>query len=192
MADVALGNIIVDGVVAKLTARLIDDVSDDTKASVVRAGKLQADPTKGTGINVLVWPSDDQNPDELYTNDKQEGITSPTFEIGGGSYYMRRFRIYMLFHFKGYQGDAGRTQARENSQVMLARIKQRILQMNSSDITTPSDLPKHPTTNQPQDDFGETVITVKVDEFFLKEGGGPGHYIWKGELDFSFLTEQLL
>lgn len=192
MAEIALGNMIIDHVVQRLQERLIDDVTDETQASVVRAGKLQDDPTRGNGINVLIWPSEDEDPDELYTNERKEGFLSPTYEMGGGSYYMRRFEIQTIFHFRGLRGEEGRIEARKNAQVILSRIRHTLLSMNSSQSTSASDLPLHPTTGQPKDDFGETAVFVQIDEFYLSEGGGTGHFIWKGAIKFSFLTEHFV
>lgn len=192
MAEIAIGNMIIDHVVDRLQTRLIDEVTDETQASVVRAGKLQDDPTRGNGINVLIWPSEDLNPDEIYTPERKEGILSPTYEVGGGSFYMRRFEIQMIFHFRGLRGEEGRIEARQNAQVLLSRIRHTLLSMNSSQSTSASDLPLHPVTMQPKDDFGETAIMLQIDEFYLSEGGGTGHFIWKGQIKFSFLTEHLV
>lgn len=179
---VAMHNMLIDGIVDALTVDLVTNIVDGdlTKANVVRAGRLQADPTRGTGINVLVWPDEDSNPNELYTNDKQAGILAPTYEIGGGAFFMQRFRLNLLFHFKGYRGEDGRVDARNLAYVILARIRKTLHTMN---------MPLHPDTLQPKDDFGEIAIELQVDEFWMREGGGSGNYIWTGEIAFGFLTQ---
>lgn len=187
--EVSLKNLIVDGVVNILQSRLIDDVDEDdvSRATTVRAGKLQQDPTTGTGINVLVWPEEDSKPDILFTRHAQRdsGLHTPSNEVGGGSYFYRRFRIYLLFHYKGYRGTDGRNDARTISQVIQARIVHLLLERNVHEYI------QHPDTLAPSDDFHETAIEVQVDDMFLRESGGDGHFIWKGEIAFGYATEHL-
>jgi hypothetical protein len=187
--EVALKNLTVEGVVSILQQRLIDDVDEDdpSRATTVRAGKLQQDPTKGTGINVLVWPEDEPKPDILFTRHAQRdsGIHMPSNEIGGGHYFYRRYRIYLLFHFRGYRGEDGRTDARQISQVIQARIVHLLLSKTVDEYI------QHPTSFAPSDDFNETAIDVQVDDMWLRESGGDGHFIWKGEIAFGYGTEHL-
>lgn len=179
---IAIHNMLIDGVLDELETALITDIDseDPTRANVVRAGRLQADPTQGTGINVLLWPEDDNNPDELYTNDKQDGLIAPTYEIGGGASHMLRLKLYLLFHFKGYRGEDGRIEARTLAYIIQSRIR---------NVLHTMDIPTHPTTGQPKDDFGEVAIELQVEESWMREGGGSGNYIWSGEISFGFLTQ---
>src|SRR5688572_13784598 len=180
--EVSLKNILFDGIVERLQDRLITQVDDDTKATIVRQGRLQEDPTKQTGINVLVWSPEESKTDELYTKQQERhtGLHSPTYEIGGGFTYYRRLVIYFLFHFKGYKGDEMRAEAARRTEVIISRIRHEILTMP---------LPLHPVNLVPQDDFGETAILPQIDTWWTKESGGPGNFIWKGEIHFGYLTE---
>jgi len=175
---IALKNMLFDGVVAGLNTALITNVpeADPTRATLVRAGKLQKDPTTGTGINVLVWTSEDD--DTLYTS--QAGLKSPVYEIGGGAFYMLKFQLELVFHYKGLRGDDGRSESRESAHVILSRIRYALQTMP---------IPTHPTTGLVADDFGETAIEIEISKMNLKEGGGDGHFIWRGTLDFGYLTQ---
>jgi hypothetical protein len=179
---IAIDNMLIDGLVAELVDKLITVIpdGDPTKANVVRAGKLQNNPTKGTGINVLVWPEEESKPGKLHTNrESAKGIVSPVYEIGGGAFYSHPFRIYLLLHFKAYRGDEGRIEARTQAYVLLSRIRKTLHMMA---------LPTNPNTGQPKDDFGESAIEIQIDDFWMREGGGDGQFIWRGEISFFFLT----
>lgn len=178
---IAIDNMIVNSVIEVLTQKLITDIADvddPTRGAVIRAGKLQQSPQTGSGINVLMWPEEEDNPNELYTNNN--GLESPAYSIGGSAFFMHRFRLYMLFHFVGYQSEQGRIDARTNAYVVLSRIREAIKNMS---------MPQHPVTGLNRDDFGEVIIANQIDSFWLRESGGSGNYIWKGELAFCFLTE---
>lgn len=179
-----LHNMMVDHTVDALKIALIDeiDAEDPTRATVVRAGKLQQNPTAGTGVNVLVWPSDDSDPDELFIGKDTHGLHGPTYEIGGTAYFMMRFRIETLFHFRGLQGDEGRDEARERAQVIHGRIRKTLLQMNLRN------LPVHPVTLRATDDFGQTPVAVEIKKYHQTEGGGKGHFIWTGSMTFGLLA----
>lgn len=155
------------------------NILDETSASTVREGKLQDNPGRDTGINILIMSEDDKDPDELWTKDNAEGLESPVYEIGGGGTYYLRFRLEFTMHFRGLRGDEGRTEARERAYTVAARAKKSVLEMP---------LPIHPDTGSPKDDFGESVYDVQVDQTHIKTGGGSGYWIWKGFMNFGYLV----
>ena len=175
MAEAAL-NMIIDHLETELTQHMITDVDDETKVTTLRAGKLQNDPTIGTGLSVLIYAPDEDNPSKLYT--AQSGLESPIAEIGGGWFYIHPFRLRFILHF---QGENDREVARQRAQIVIARARWALMQ-----IRTPS----HPINGNSTDDFNETVIELKIENYHLSEGGGPGNFIWRGWMNFSYLTEQ--
>lgn len=185
MADVyAMKNILLDGIIAELQVALQDEIDpeDPTYVTTVREGRLQDDPGRGTGLNVLVWTEDDEpaQGDELWTRETAEGLHSPIYEIGGGAYYMMRWRIYLIFHFAGLTGDEGRETARTRAWIVTHRILHRLFTMP---------IPTHPITGQPKDDFGNVAIDIQIPTWFLRESGGSGRYIWKGWIHGGHLVE---
>ena len=175
MTEVAI-NMMVDHLVTELTQHMITDVSDETKVATLRAGKLQSDPTSGNGLNVLIYAPDDERPSKLYT--EQSGLESPIGEIGGGWWYLHPFRLRFILHFAG---ENDRDVARTKAQTILSRARWALMQIH---------MPKHPSTNLSKDDFDETLVEIKVKDFWLNEAGGPQHFIWNGWLEFDLLTEQ--
>ena len=104
MADISIINLTVDQVVDVLETRLIDEVIAvdelDTKARLVRAGKLQEDPTKQTGIQILVHPNYPGEPDKWphkVAMGEEFGLSFPVGEIGGGLYFWRRYTAEIVF-----------------------------------------------------------------------------------------------
>lgn len=175
----AVDNMIVSEMVEVLRKALIDDVADPgEKAHTVRAGKLQADPTRETGITVLVWPAEEGS--GLYVRDDQQGIHAPTYVGGNAVINVHRYDVH-FYVYSRERGDTGRIIARERSQVVLARIRAALLRMKP---------PLHPTTGEPVDDFGEGVYLVQVREWECREAGGTGMFTWKGKVVVDVFTEQ--
>jgi hypothetical protein len=175
----AMKNMLMDQLTLYLTQEMTTNVTDDTQAEVTREGKLQQDPTSGTGINILIMTEDEVDPDELWTLENAEGLRAPAYEIGGGPTFYYRFRLKYTMHFRGLQGSDGRSEARARAYTVLGRSKKAVLMMP---------LPINPTTNSPRDDFNESVFDVQIDEHELRTSGGNNHYIWKGWMNFGYLV----
>jgi hypothetical protein len=170
MTDTSLLNILLEAVADRLTDTLIDDVSvgDPTLAGLVRSGKLQADPTAAK-INVLVHFGSKEWPHEVNTN--HTGLRAPIREIGGVEtvYQLRRFRVELALFFSG---ERDRDVARTKAHVVLSRAQHALM-----------------TIEMPvQDSFGESPMLSNVASSYLLESGGPGNFIWRGELKVEFLT----
>lgn len=174
-------NLILDHLESELVRLMVTEIDpdDETKITELRAGKLQDDPTKDAGLNVLIYAMNEDLPSVLYSDNVQSGLTTPSVgEVGGGWFYMHHFGLRFILHFKG---EKQRDIARRKAQVVLSRARWALSQMR---------MPTHPTTGVPKDDFDETILELQVEKFWLNEGGGPGHFIWRGWLYFGFLTEQ--
>ena len=111
---------IVEGLETMLNEELIDNVSDDAKVGLIRAGLLQADPTIKK-INILIHPGGEDWPDMLNTNKEGPDMFGPTYTIGGefgSSFWRRRFRIQLDMFFTR---ESDRENARKKAQLVVAR-----------------------------------------------------------------------
>lgn len=161
-------NLLMDRVVEHMTEEMIDLVTDESAAGLLRSGKLQDNPTIKK-INILIREGGDELPDVMSTP-YAKGINSPTYELGGGQYFRRRFVAeYQLF----FIGETNRSTARSTANVVFSRFQNKIRQVSLSGLT---------------DSFGETAIAVQVLRLLRSEGGGPGAFIWRGTHEFEFLT----
>jgi hypothetical protein len=173
-------NLALDALVDALRLELVTNVpvDDVTRAETVREGRLQDNPTKGTGINVLVYTEDEKEPDELWVKDDDIGIDSNTYTMGGGEVISSKFRLHIVCHYKGLTGDDGRKQARETTYLIIERCRKAIREM---------DMPVDPDTGTTRDSFGNTAILVQTTDYYMDEQGGSGHFIWRGELKLRFM-----
>jgi hypothetical protein len=172
---VSIFNLLIDGIVDQLVQKLYTEVpaSDPSRVILIRAGRLQEDPTRNR-MNLTIHYGEDRDKDSL--NDRNDPVEAPTYEIGGGVYMRRRFRIeFELF----FPGERDRDNARTWANIAYSRTQRALKDMQ---------LPVHPTTGQPVDDFGEMAIELVFRPSFMRESGGPGNFIHKGELHFEFLS----
>lgn len=165
--DTSTLNLLIDTMNDRLNEVLIGETVDSTKAGLVRAGKLQTDPTDA-GINILIHTGDEDWPDELYIN--QRGIQAPTYEIGGNQWWMRRFVIELTLFF---DGEDNRIVAQQKALIIYSRAQKALTTM---------DIPTY------EDSFGEQPQMIQLRKSFIREGGGEGTFIWEGKLFVEFLT----
>lgn len=174
--DQEIHNILLAAVVNKLTEDLIIVPDTDTTAEaeavagLVRAGKLQADPTKA-GINVLVHPGGEAFPDKLSDS---SGSGREIGTAGLSFLWLVRFKIQLKLF---YNKELERTTAQIKSGVVLTRAHRAITRLNKEMRSIPTD------------DFGAHPIMVTVVDTFLREGGGVREFIWNGELKVEFLVQ---
>lgn len=174
--EIAVSNLIIDGLVERITQKLQTE-PEDLKVRVIRAGKLQDDPTQG--YNILVHDGSDESHTMLAAETSNGRLGAIPHTIGGGSHYKSLYRLQLIFHFTG---ERNRIVARTKALVLLSRLKHAITTMS---------MPKHPVTGMPKDDFGETIIANEIHSHRMNESGGEGQFIWKGDLEVMFLTEYL-
>lgn len=178
MADTSIINLITEAAVAKLVTDLQTalDPTDPTLAAVVRYGKLQDDPTQGTGINVLAHVGDPYDEGWFHSVTAAKELTSyavPSYEIGGGEMWWRRLTIQLSMFYISREVD--RDTAMEYSYVVLSRAEKSLSELVVGDLV---------------DTFGERAIKLFVVRSRLREGGGPGAHIYKGFLGFQVLTSK--
>lgn len=173
-------NLCMDALVNQLTEHLITGVDttfpeqniEEAIAGLVRRGKLQDDPTRA-GINVLVHPGDEFWKHSINYNVTRSGYsTSAALEIGGIAVHnRRRFKVQLRMFFSG---EFDREAAMTKAHVVLSRAEAAIWTLNMATIA--------------QDSFGEKAHFAEVNESYIREGGGPGTFIWDGFLSVTFAT----
>lgn len=181
MSEVSAFDMAIDAVVDWFTKQLQTpfDKNHETRVNLIRAGKLQDNPGREE-TNFLIHDGAETEPAELFTKNEQDGLKAPTFEVGGGSFHLIRIRVQMTMHFPGV---VDREKSRRNANVIYARARQAVATMP---------YPLHPDSQQPQDDFGNFFVHPAVlRSGYVREGGGRGYFIWKGDLIIEFLTELL-
>lgn len=170
-----------------LTTACQTDVSDDSKALLVRVGRLQEDPTKNV-VSVLIHPNDPDNPDDwrhevmkmdpfAVQNPYGEAIPVSNvgmYEVGGGAHWWRRFTVDLKMFF-GVKTLA-REEARELAQNVLGRAEEALKEGMS-------------TLGTQQDGWGESCVQVYVTSSRCVERGGPTKdWIWDGKIWVQFHT----
>lgn len=176
---VSIMNVLMDAVINRLSEEMIDNATDDIKAGLVRAGKLQADPTD-TKITLLIHPGGRDFPHILNTQEGGPGMTAPDYEIGGGlpdrsfqgSVFTRKRLVVELELF--YPREQYRQRAQLKANAVLSRAVWAIWSMN-----VPFEM----------DDFGEQATgQFQVLNHYIEESGGKGTFIWRGEIQVEFMT----
>lgn len=173
-----------------LTACQLDVSTDDPSyATVVRAGRLQDDPTVNV-VSILVHPNDPEEPrtwmNEIVGDDLKV-IQNPWggdpyrmpqhgYEIGGGEQWWRRFTVQLTMFWMNKS--LTRTQARDYSFLVLGRAEEAIKEGAS-------------TFGVLQDAWGEQVWGWYVRRTHMLERGGPDvDWIWNGRLWLEFGTDK--
>jgi len=175
LSQVSALNLLMDGLVVALSAELIDAVpeDDDSAAGLVRAGRLQDDPTIEVK-NILVHGATAKWPDMLQVDELPQ-IQFPVYEMGsgGGVFWMRRFTTELQLYF---DNEYDREVARKKAMVIKSRAEKAVLRMAMPE----------------EDDFTEKAILVQLRESYYDELGGEGTYIWKGHQKLEFLTHRMM
>lgn len=149
---------------------------DETRAGLVRPGLLQQSPLEA-GINILIQendPDDEKGWRHTIAHGGVEtmaGIHLPTYSIGGGAHWFRRYTLKLEQFFRA---GSTRERAEELSSIILSRAE---LALRTAPL---------PDT----DSFGETPIQLYVHSSINIEGGGPGQWIFHGTIFFQVLTEK--
>ena len=176
MADTSILNLIIDAAIDKLVEDLSTNISDETKAGLIRDGRLQDDPTQ-YGITVLAYPNDPYDETWIHTVAKGKehnllGLDVPPYEIGGGEMWWRRFTAQLVMFF---EPDVNRHEARMRAMVVLSRAEWSLSNLSIGDLG---------------DTFGERGHKVFVVRSYTRHSGGTGTYIWKGMVNFVALTSK--
>lgn len=184
---ISVTNLLMDAVVDQLTEWLQvvptqDEIENpdfnkryEAVAGLIRNGRLQDDPTT-YAINILVHPATEEHKDELYDKDVHNAFRLPNqFEIGGivpNSYWVKHIHAEMTLFF---DGENKREYAQTRAQVVLSRAHHALMLLNANFAAIP------------RDSFGNKAHMCTVKNMYLREDGGPGTFIWRGEILIQFL-----
>lgn len=164
-----------------LQQEMIDAISDQTKADVVKAYRFQDSPlTYPITLAVLGGDPDDPNfiDGRLGYRDGDAGsdlgLKIPAGEVGGGHLWWRRGRVKLGCYFVA--GDTEQEDAADYAHIVLGRAMQCIDECPVSDLV---------------DDFGEHALWMAVTANTFSEGGGPeNQYLWRGMIHWQVLTQR--
>ncbi len=179
LSDTSVVNLIVDATVDYIKLRVLTNITDAAKAGLVRAGKLQDDPTTRK-INILIHPGGEEYPDVLNTNlgagagkYVESAYTMGSNSGNGTVFWRRRLKIeYEIF----FSNEALRSDARSKAQMVIDRTRHALLLWDIGALRL-------------KDTLGEYPYDLQVLKQWIFEGGGDGDYNWRGWLVVEFLTE---
>jgi hypothetical protein len=153
-----------------------EDFETEALAGLIRAGKLQDDPTV-LQTNILVHPATKDAPNVLYDSSSVSGMrVSASYEIGGLApvrWNIRRFHVELRLFF---DNELERPVAQTKAQLILSRAEHALHMMNANMAAVGIDT------------FGEAAHMLQASSSYLREGGGPGTFIWRGEVKVDVLT----
>lgn len=154
---------------------------DITRANIVRAGPLQADPTVPK-VSVMSYPNDRADP-EGWVHEVVPGGTPnqatkdpPSYQIGGGEMWYRHFTVEISMFFP--PTIQGREESLNLATIVLARAE-RTLQLLNMGLGP--------------DDFGHLAVDLRVMKSNLQVGGGPDGptlKVYRGKIWYRVLTEK--
>lgn len=161
-----------------LEQKLINEVSGDTQAKIVKPYRFQENPLIQ---NIYVWvsasnPENPDDPDARIGTSKMEdlGLKIPSGEVGGGHLWWRRGKAEVGCYF----------------------IKDRYEQVVAADYAqqvfgrTMHFLERTPIGGL-VDEFNERALNIYVYSATFFEGGGPpNQYYWRGYINWQALTER--
>jgi hypothetical protein len=161
-----------------LSTKLINEVSDESQAKIVKPYRFQLNPLEE---NIYVWVStgDVQKPNDpdarIGSSGMEDlGLKIPSGEIGGGHLWWRRGKAELGCYF----------------------IKEKYDEETAADIAhtvygrTAYWLERAPVSGL-VDEFGERAYYMFVYAGTLFEGGGPtNQYYWRGNISWQCLTER--
>jgi hypothetical protein len=166
----------VEYLIQVMTTEVVDnDPTDETKAGIIRTGRLQDDPLKPK-VTVLIKMGDDDWAHQLNMNNYGPGMHGPTYEVGsfaGNPHWRRRFIADIDVYYKSKD----RWDIQDKSNVILSRAENALLSMP---------IP------QTADSFGEKAYQINVEKSTSRESGGPGTFIHHSAIYFEFLTQKNL
>lgn len=173
--NTSISNLLIEAIEDRLVQKLSDEQTDAAKARLVRAGRLQQDPTR-RNINILVHPGGEDfpdGPDKIMVHesldDDLQNFTYDTDTV----HWLRRFRVELTIFLRSRRD---REESREIANVVASRA---VSATESMDLTP-----------IPVDNFNERAWWVSVEKLYLSEGGGEGSFNWRGEMWVEFRTER--
>ena len=178
MVAVSVINTLLTNIKDRLEDQLVDAISDETKAGIVKIGLLRTHPSE-TVINVTVKPGDDKWRHTLNMSAENVGMKAPLGEIGGGIFWRRRFIAkYDLYFSAAFTQE----EAQVAANVVVSRAEHALQNKLDNGDWWFDTLP---------DDFEEIPSRIQVYDTYAVESGDVGKWIWRGETRLEFLTEKV-
>jgi hypothetical protein len=187
LTDTDIVSEIVDALVVDLTAACITNLDEDdpTRAGLVRAGRLQANPQTNV-TSILVHPNYPGDPEDwiheevreinrthsVYYEEYGSPIIGGAREVGGGRFWLRRGTVELEIFFT--QKNYDRATAKDYANIVRRRVEYTL-----NTATTPLGA---------YDTFGEHCQQVSAKKSWLLEGGGSGKFLWRGWVFWEALT----
>lgn len=172
-------HLLLDRMKTELTTALITNISgsDPSRASEVKIGRFQDDPTKSSIYAAISGgnPDDPKYVDGILTLESMANLnfTMPPREIGGGQMWWRRGVIKVGCFFIGKYDEEV---ASEYAYEFLGRLTNEIEQIFVADLT---------------DSYEEHAIKLFCyGNTFFEGGGPPKNYIYRGSVYWCCLTER--
>lgn len=175
MSQTTVLNAFLEDTVDWLSQELLLDVSDETKAGLVRAGKLQDDPTVAE-LNILIRMGNDEWRHRRAPKDHHALAHVGAFQELGATVAQFWLRRYVLDLKLTYIGEVDRIVAQASANLILARAEDALLRSAMPDL---------------DDSFGERALLIDLEDSYLNETGGPGAFIHRGFIRFEVLTERI-
>jgi len=178
-----INDLILDKLADDIEAVFTAVTESTEQASVIRPGRLQQNPVKAV-TSILLFQGD---PDGLMWDDSlvaerenaldRQYISVPSFEIGGGDFWWRRFVAEVQYF--GVKDKQMRDEARRIANLNVGRVQKAIRQsMNQGRGLQGL-----------RDDLGEmTIMVLPVKVTWTQGGGPPASYIWRAKVKFQVLT----
>jgi hypothetical protein len=177
MAEYPIRTIIVRGIKATLTASLDTSVADLKVKSIVISDAVKYDATKKGGLHCYITMMDQEQDISKKTDDGKMTVKPHLIDGGirsGFSVQPVKVGLLMVFSIKD------ETLAWEQAEIVFARTRDGLRKM---------DLPTHPDTNQPVDDWGNGIAVMEMAPANLsQEGSSQGTYVFRGEFLLKFFT----
>jgi hypothetical protein len=177
MAEYSVRMLIARAIKEKLIDCLDTDVADLKVRSVEVTDAIKFNPDKLGGLHAYITLMDQEMD---ITKKKDDGrVTIRPHLIDGGlrTGFMEKHAKVTLFMVIKIKSEE---LAREQAEIIFARAQYGLRKM---------DIPLHPDTNQPEDDFGEGVTEKEMAPAkFSQEGSSQGTHTFKAEFLLKFFT----
>lgn len=164
-----------------LEVSLVHDVPEDspTRAIMVKVGRFQENPTD-VNVSVALSGGDYEDPDFIdgrITHPDLRDIlvrNLPEAEIGGGTYWWRRFSVYVSVFFTQHNYEESR--ALQYAYEFYGRLQSAVENVRMNLV----------------DDFGEQASgSPYFESTTYFQSGGKNKWIFRGKLRFRVLTQRL-
>ena len=182
MAQTSITYLCMQALKTQLTQELITDLDDNPdpfgegQLGLLISGKLFDDPTI-TELNLLIRNGGQDWEHSMNVADQTTAFGELVYEMGGNygaRFYKRRFTIQLKLFYPNLHDQEVMI---ASSNLILNRAENAVWRV------------AHDQRPIGPDSFGEIAHHVEVNDSWLREGGGPGTFIARGEIKLTFMTQ---